>query len=118
MLGSGIKRMALLLQPIVERRMVLLTPVVGLAIGGMAVVFAEATDKGSSEVLFAGQSALPSLIHNAGSWTVGALVLLIALQGSRLRRLVELLPRRSDVSRHVHRCGRWHRPVPPSRVCR
>ena len=36
-LGTGIKRMGLLLQPIVERRMVVLTPLVGLAIGGLAV---------------------------------------------------------------------------------
>ena len=81
MLGTGIKRLGLFLQPIVERRMVVLTPVIGLAIGGLAVIFAEATDKGSSDVLFSGQDALPSLIQNASSWTVGALVLLIVCKG-------------------------------------
>jgi len=69
---------ALTLQPIVERRMVLLTPVVGLVVGGAAAVFAIATVHGSSEVLFSGQSSLPSLIEGASTWTVGALVLLVA----------------------------------------
>ena len=47
----------------------------------LAVVFAAGTDKGSSEVLFSGQSALPSLIDNASQWTVGALVLLMVCKG-------------------------------------
>jgi H+/Cl- antiporter ClcA len=77
-LATVISRSALTLQPIVERRMVLLTPVVGLVVGGAAIVFAAGTDHGSSEVLFSGQSALPSLIQDTADWTVGALVLLVA----------------------------------------
>ena len=45
--------------------MVLLTPVVGLAIAGLAIAFAEGTGKPSSEVLFSGQSALGPLITNS-----------------------------------------------------
>jgi len=80
-LGTAIRRMALMLQPIVERRLVLLTPALGLAIGGLAVVFAEGTDRSSSEVLFSGQDALGPLIHGAAGWTVGALVLLVVCKG-------------------------------------
>lgn len=76
--GTGIARSARALQPIVERRMVVLTPLVGLVVGGAAMVFAAGTDHGSSEVLFSGQNALPSLIEGAADWTVGALVLLVA----------------------------------------
>ena len=76
-LGSGIRRMALLLQPVVERRMVLLTPVAGLAVAGLAIVFGEWSDESASQVLFSGQNALPGLIEQAESWTVGALVLLV-----------------------------------------
>ena len=76
-LGSGIRRMALLLQPVVERRTVLLTPVVGVAVAGLAIVFGEWSDESASQVLFSGQSALPGLIQQAESWTVGALVLLV-----------------------------------------
>jgi H+/Cl- antiporter ClcA len=35
------------------------------------------TKRGSSTVLFSGQSALPSLVQHASSWTAGALVLLV-----------------------------------------
>ena len=76
-LGSGIRRLGLLLQPVVERRTVLLTSVAGVAVAGLAIVFAEWSDQSSSQVLFSGQSALPGLIEQAGTWTVGALVLLV-----------------------------------------
>jgi H+/Cl- antiporter ClcA len=76
-LGHGIRRFALLLQPVVERRTVLLTPVAGLAVGGLAIVFGEWSDHSASQVLFSGQTALPTLIEQAGNWTVGALVLLL-----------------------------------------
>ena len=79
--GSGIRWLGLFLRPHVERRMVLLTPVVGLAIAGLAIAFAAATGKGSSEVLFSGQSALGPFVDNAASYTVGAIVLLLACKG-------------------------------------
>lgn len=79
--GTAIRRMAFQLQPIVERRKVLLTPVLGLAIGGLAIIFDEVTGKGSSQVLFSGESALAPLIQQAVTWSVGALVLLIVCKG-------------------------------------
>ena len=54
---------------------------VGLAVAGLAIAFAEATGKGSSEVLFSGQSALGPFITNSASYTVGALLLLIVCKG-------------------------------------
>jgi H+/Cl- antiporter ClcA len=75
--GSGIRWLALLLRSHVERRMVLLTPVAGLAVAGLAIAYAAGTGKGSSEVLFSGQSALGPLIDHSASYTVGALVLLL-----------------------------------------
>ncbi len=80
-LAVGIHRLALFLRPHIERRMVLLMPVVGLAIAGLAIAFAEATGKSASEVLFSGQSAVGPLITNASSYTVGALILLLACKG-------------------------------------
>ena len=81
LLAIAIHRLALFLRPHVERRMVLLMPVVGLLIGGLAVLFAEVTGKSSAEVLFSGQSAVGPLITDASSYTVGALVLLLACKG-------------------------------------
>ncbi len=80
-LGTAIQRVGLFLQPVVERRTLPLTPVVGLAVAGLAIAFAEATGRGSSEVLFSGQNQLPSLIEGAAGWSVGALVLLVACKG-------------------------------------
>jgi H+/Cl- antiporter ClcA len=80
-LGTAIRRLALTIRPHVERRAVLLTPVVGLAVAGLAIAFAEATGKSSSQVLFSGQDALGPLIAHASSYTAGAIVLLLACKG-------------------------------------
>jgi hypothetical protein len=80
-LGAGIRWLGLFLRPYVERRMLLATPVVGLAVAGLAIAFAAGTGKGSSEVLFSGQSALGPFITNSASYTVGALLLLMACKG-------------------------------------
>src|SRR5690348_16090385 len=77
-LGSGIRWLGLFLRPHVERRMLLVTPVAGLAVAGLAIAFAAGTGKSSSEVLFSGQSALGPLITHSAGYTVGALLLLLA----------------------------------------
>ncbi len=79
--AHGIFKLAKLVRPVVAARRVLLTPVVGLAVGGLAIAFAEGTGRSSSEVLFSGQSALPSLVQQAAGWTVGALLLLVLCKG-------------------------------------
>jgi chloride channel protein, CIC family len=80
-LGTAIRRIALAIRPHVERRLVLLTPLVGLAVAGLAIAFAAGTGKNSSEVLFSGQSALGPFISQASSYSIGALLLLIACKG-------------------------------------
>jgi len=79
--GCGIRWLALFLRPHIERWMLLATPVAGLAIAGLAIVFAAGTGKSSSEVLFSGQSALGPFITNSASYTVGALLLLLVCKG-------------------------------------
>ena len=80
-LGSAIRWLGLFLRPYVERRILLITPLVGLAVAGLAIAFAAATGKGSAEVLFSGQDQLGPFIANSASYTVGALLLLIACKG-------------------------------------
>lgn len=80
-LGAAIRRLALVLQDVVEPRALLLTPVAGLVVGAMAIAFAEGSDRSTSEVLFSGQDALPSLLQEASDWTVAALALLVACKG-------------------------------------
>jgi len=76
--GSAIRRSALLLRPQVERQTVLLTPAAGLAVAGLAMGYAAATGKGSSEVLFSGQDALGPFVAHSAQYAAGALVLLMA----------------------------------------
>jgi H+/Cl- antiporter ClcA len=79
--GVAIKRAALALQPVVERRRLLLTPLVGVAVAAAAILFEAVTDKPASNVLFSGQQALPTLVQDASSWSPGALVALVLLKG-------------------------------------
>lgn len=79
--GTAIRLLALQLRPHVERRLILLTPVAGLAIAGLAIVYAEATDKSTADVLFSGQVALPGLIEQSADYAVGTLLLLIVCKG-------------------------------------
>src|SRR3954451_4819467 len=77
-LGRGISGLAVAVRARVEPRMLLLTPVLGLTIGALAVGFAEATGKDASFVLFSGQSALGPLVDHSTEWSIGALLLLCA----------------------------------------
>lgn len=79
--GTAIRRAALALRAHVEGRMVLIMPAVGLAVGGLAVLFDQVTGKGVSEVLFSGQTQLPAFVTGATAWSVGAVLLLIVCKG-------------------------------------
>ena len=80
-IGRGIQLLAVAVRTHVERRMVLLMPVVGLGIAGLAIGFAEATGHSASNVLFSGQDDMGPLIAGAAGWSAGALVLLVLCKG-------------------------------------
>jgi H+/Cl- antiporter ClcA len=82
LVGTVIRRVALALQSLIEPRMVLLMPLAGLAVAGLAIAFGESTSHSSSDVLFSGQTALPSLVQNAGTWTAAALVLVVLFKSA------------------------------------
>jgi H+/Cl- antiporter ClcA len=81
LLGGAIRRGALAIRPLVERRMIVVMPLLGLLIGGLAVLFDQATNKSYSEVLFSGQSQLPGLVGQSAAWSVGTLLLLVLCKG-------------------------------------
>lgn len=76
-LGWAIQVSARAIRARVAPRMVLLMPVVGVAVGALAVGFSEATGHSVSTVLFSGQDQLGPVINGAAGWSVGALLLLI-----------------------------------------
>jgi H+/Cl- antiporter ClcA len=65
----------------VKARPLVLIPLAGLAVAGLAIAFGEATDHGADEVLFSGQEALTGLVENADDWSVSALALLLLFKG-------------------------------------
>jgi H+/Cl- antiporter ClcA len=80
-LGRAIFMTARRVRTHVEPRMVLAMPVLGLIIGGLAIGFGQVTDQPATDVLFSGQTSLGPLVADASSWSVGALLALLAAKG-------------------------------------
>jgi H+/Cl- antiporter ClcA len=76
-----IMRVALDLHRRIEGREFLLLPLAGLVVAGSAIAFEAATDHSVNDALFSGEEALPGVVAGAGSWSVGALALVIAFKG-------------------------------------
>lgn len=64
-----------------SRRLLLLLPAIGLVIGGLAILFVQATGKDFNEVLFSGQDQLPGLVSQASTWSLAALAWLLVFKG-------------------------------------
>jgi H+/Cl- antiporter ClcA len=79
--GTGIRRLSLVLRTRIQRHLILLTMVAGIVVALLAIVYDEWTGKSSSDVLFSGQTGLGPLISRSASYSVGALVLLLACKG-------------------------------------
>lgn len=81
LVGSAIHWGGRLLNGYADRRVLLMTPLAGLAVAGLAIGYAEGTGKPSSDVLFSGQAALAPLVQHAATYTLGALLLLVVCKG-------------------------------------
>jgi chloride channel protein, CIC family len=66
---------------VVTNRPMLWIPAAGIAVAVAAIVFEQSTTHGAEEVLFSGQDQLPGLVSGAGSWSLGALALLLLWKG-------------------------------------
>ncbi|WP_081866115.1 chloride channel protein [Blastococcus sp. URHD0036] len=76
-LVAAIRRVAVPLRAPVERHLLVATPLVGLAIAGLAIGYAQATGHDVTDVLFSGEEQLPQLVAAEADYTVGALLLLL-----------------------------------------
>jgi len=81
LLGWSIYTVALSVRTVVHRRRLLVTPLLGVGIALLAVLFGEVTDQGYENVLFSGQAQLPVLIEQSAAWSTGALLLVIVCKG-------------------------------------
>ena len=79
--AAVIMRGGLLTYRFAAPRPLVVLPIVGLIIAGLAIAFSQATDKSVNEVLFSGESGLPGLVSQAGTWSISALILLILFKG-------------------------------------
>lgn len=75
--GWAIRALALVVHPAVERRRLVVTPLLGAVVALLAIAFSQLTGKGVDQVLFSGEEALAPLVTDAAEWSVGALVLLV-----------------------------------------
>jgi H+/Cl- antiporter ClcA len=79
--GVAIRRLALVLAEIAREHVMLVTPMMGLVIAALAIIYRQVTDRPTSDVLFSGQTALGPLLTQSASYSVGTLVLLLLCKG-------------------------------------
>jgi H+/Cl- antiporter ClcA len=77
----GVMEIARLVLRVVQIRTFVLTIVAGLAVGGLAIVFAETTVYEPTAVLFSGETAFSSLFASASTTSLAALALLLVFKG-------------------------------------
>jgi H+/Cl- antiporter ClcA len=80
-LGTGIRRLGQGLQEVVERHLLVAVPAAGLVVALLAMLYAQTTGKGWSDVLFSGQEQLGPLVSHSAEYSVGALLLLVLCKG-------------------------------------
>jgi H+/Cl- antiporter ClcA len=80
-IAHAILRGGLLTYRFAGPRPLIVLPIVGLLVAGLAIAFDASTGKGINQVLFSGETGLPNLVSQAGTWSVSALVLLILFKG-------------------------------------
>jgi H+/Cl- antiporter ClcA len=78
LLGWVIRWVGLSLRPVVHVNRVLVTTVLGTAIGSTAMAYQLVSDRSFTQVLFSGQDALPELVAEATTYSTEVLVLLAA----------------------------------------
>jgi H+/Cl- antiporter ClcA len=81
LLGTLIRLLALQLRVHVRLRRVTVTALLGLAIAGLAILYAQSTGHETSDVLFSGENALGSLLTGAAGFSVGTLMMLVLCKG-------------------------------------
>lgn len=77
LIGPGIRWLGRLVYGFAQRRLLLVLVLAGLVVAALAILFAQATGRPVSDVLFSGENAIGPLVQHGASYTVGALLLLM-----------------------------------------
>jgi H+/Cl- antiporter ClcA len=77
LLGPAILWLSMTLHRYAEKWTMIVLPLAGLAVAVLTIIYTQATGKPSSDMLFSGQDDISPLIHNAASYSAGALLLLL-----------------------------------------
>jgi H+/Cl- antiporter ClcA len=80
-IGPAIHRLGLFLHGYAVKCPLLMASLAGLVVALLTVGYTEATGKPAFDVLFSGQDSMGTLVAQAGSYSAGALVLLLACKG-------------------------------------
>jgi H+/Cl- antiporter ClcA len=78
---AGIRKLAVRVRTPAERWIMIATPVAGLIVAGLAVLFSQVSGQNIKYVLFSGQNELSPLFMHRAAFGVGALFLLLACKG-------------------------------------
>jgi H+/Cl- antiporter ClcA len=81
LIGPAIRWLGRYLHTYADRQPMIVVPLAGVAVGVLAILYAETTGRSTSEVLFSGQDDIGRLITHAASYSVGALLLLLVCKG-------------------------------------
>ena len=121
-LGVAVRQGALFLRDRAKGKILITTPIAGAVVALIAMSFEGLTGRGSSFVLFSGQSLLPVLVDNAATWTAGALALLVVAKSMAYSVSLSSFTRRPGLPILVHRISRGHAALAhggtPARPCR
>ena len=80
LLVAAVRWIAVLLRHPAERHLLVATPLIGLAVAGLAIAYAQATGHDIADVLFSGEAGLPAVVGANADYTVGALLLLLVIK--------------------------------------
>ncbi|MGN6172783.1 MAG: chloride channel protein [Streptosporangiaceae bacterium] len=78
LLGPAILWLSLSVHRYAHKQVMTVLPLAGVVVAVLTIIYTQATGKPASDVLFSGQSDTGTLVQHAASYSVGALLLLLA----------------------------------------
>ncbi|HXW44701.1 MAG TPA: chloride channel protein [Streptosporangiaceae bacterium] len=77
LLGPAILWLSLFVQRFAVKRVLIVLPLAGLAVGVLTIIYTQVTGKPSADILFSGQNDIGPLVDHSATYSVGTLLLLL-----------------------------------------